>query len=437
MARLPLEGIRVAGITTVWAGTFTSQMLADWGAEVIRVESCQNYQTLTRGYLARPPKGFALVQNPWRGGYPDLDPYGPKNRSWNRFPWFNNHARNKLSMTVDLTRPEGMDIFKRLIAKTDVFIENNAPDTMQKLGITYQTLKEARPDLIVIDMPGFGLSGPYRDYRVLGAHLECVGGHTSLRGYPELDPTTITYVYHCDAASGACGALAAVMAVRYRNRTGKGQHIEVAQIETLFPQLGQAVMDYTMNQRVQRSVGNRDPHSAAPCGCYRCRGDDRWVTITIGSDKEWEGFCRALGNPPWTKDERFSDALSRYKNQDDLDKLVEEWTTQHDHHAVMHMLQKEGIPAGPVMDERDCYNDPHVKERGFHERVTHPECGTHLYPGLTWKASKTPNSIRSPACLLGEHNEYVYKKVIGVSDKEYTELEKEGHIGMDFVPGIP
>ena len=196
-------------------------------------------------------------------------------------------------------------------------------------------------------------------------------------------------------------------------------------------------MDYTMNRRVQRSLGNRDLHSAAPCGCYRCKGDDRWVTITVGADRQWEGFCRALGNPSWTKEERFGNVLGRHGNQDELDKLIEEWTTRHDHYAVMHMLQKEGVPAGPVMDERDLYNDPHLKERGFHERVTHPEAGTHLYPGLIWKASKTPNSIRTPACLLGEHNEYVYKKVIGVSDQEYIELEKEGHIGMDFVPGIP
>ena len=210
MVRLPLEGIRVTAITTVWAGTSASQMLGDWGAEVIRVESCQNFQALTRGYLARPPKAFAQVQNPWRGGYPDLDAYGTKNRSWNRFPWFNYHARNKLSMTVDLTRPKGMDIFKRLIAKSDVFMENNAPDTMEKLGISYETLRAVKPDIIVVNMPGFGLSGPYKNYRVLGAHLECVGGHVSLRGYPDLDPTTITYVYHCDAASGACAALAAV-----------------------------------------------------------------------------------------------------------------------------------------------------------------------------------------------------------------------------------
>jgi crotonobetainyl-CoA:carnitine CoA-transferase CaiB-like acyl-CoA transferase len=144
-----------------------------------------------------------------------------------------------------------------------------------------------------------------------------------------------------------------------------------------------------------------------------------------------------MGNPPWTKEERFSDCLSRWKNHEALDKLIEEWTVEHDHYAIAHLLQREGVPAGPVMDEADAYNDPHLKEQGFFNQLTQVDCGTHLYPGLAWRLSKVPNKLRLPPCRLGEHNEYIYKKVIGVSDEEYARLEKEGHIGMDFVPEIP
>ena len=236
---------------------------------------------------------------------------------------------------------------------------------------------------------------------------------------------------------------AALAALHYRNRTGKGQFIDMSQHENLIGQLGEVVMDYTMNGRIQKTMGNRDPQ-AAPCGCYRCKGEDRWVNITVYSDEEWQGFCHALGNPSWTKDVRFSNTLSRWKNQDDLDKYVEKWTLQHDNYEVMEILQKEGVPSAPVMNEKDCFEDPHIKARHFYEMATHPEAGpapdygpgTHLYPGVAWKLSKTPGRIyRHPPCL-GEHNEYVYKQLIGVSEEEYAELEKEGHIGMDFAEHV-
>jgi crotonobetainyl-CoA:carnitine CoA-transferase CaiB-like acyl-CoA transferase len=351
---------------------------------------------------------------------------------------FNSHARNKLSMTVDLNRAEGMDIFRRLIRVSDVFIENNAPGTMEKMGITYEMLKQEKPNIIMVRMPGFGLYGPYRDYRGYGPHFENTIGHASLRGYPDMDPTTLTPDYHCDASAGACAAMALVMALRYRNKTGKGQFIEVGQIETMIPHLGQAIMDCVMNGRVQRSAGNHDPGlSMAPHSCYRCKGEDRWINIAISGEEQWRALCRVMGNPAWASEECFSDVLGRWKHQHELDRLIEAWTLEHDHIALMHMLQGEGVPAGAVLDARDCYNDPHLKERGFFEELTQVDCGTHLYPGLAWRMPTIPNRLRLPPCRLGEHNEYVYKKVIGVSDEEYARLEAERHMGMDFVPEIP
>jgi len=425
MAKLPLEGIRVADLTDVWSGPFATQLLADWGAEVIWVESRQlasrsrNY--FGPGIVSRGEKGRLMM------AYPDRE---PGERPWNRTPIANANSRNKLSMTVDLRRPEGMDIFKKLVGVSDVVIDNRGPGVMEKLGITYEVLKEVKPDIIMVRMPGFGLTGPYKDFRSFGDQLDNFVGQSFLMGYRDCDASQMSSTVYTDSTAGATAALAVLMALHYRNRTGKGQFIEMAQVETIIPQFGESVMDWTMNQHIQDKLGNRYP--SAIQGCYRCKGEDRWVNITITSDEEWEGFCRALGNPLWCKDERFSDALSRYKNHDELDNLIEEWTSQHDNYEVMRILQRAGVPAGALLNEMDCYNDPHLKERGFFQELTQIDCGTHLYPGIAWRMSKTPNKIQTPPPLFGEHNEYVYKKVIGVSDEEYAELEKAGHIGMDF-----
>ena len=437
MEGLYLKGVRVVDITVVWAGPYVAQIFADWGAEVIRVESCQHWMVNTRGQQARPPQAIISpdVVLPWMRGYPGWKAH---ERSWNRFPWFNVHARNKLSMTVDLTRPEGMDIFRRLIRKTDIFIENNSPDSMDKMGISYDMLKAEKPDIIMIRMPGWGLSGPYRNYRAFGSQMEHTCGHSYIRSYRDMDPTSLTTTYHCDSAAGATAAFAALMALRRKERTGKGQFIEIPQVETMIPQMGQSMMDYAMNSRVRGTVHNWHPSLAmAPHNCYRCKGDDRWINITVTSEEEWRSLCKVMENPPWTSEERFADALHRIKNQEDLDRLIENWTVLHDNIALMHILQEAGVSAGAVYTAEDAYNDPQLKDRGFFQELTQEDCGTHLYPGLTWKASKTPNQLRTPPCRLGEHNEYVYKKVIGVSDEEYAQLEKDGHIGTDFIPSIP
>ena len=436
MAKLPLEGIRVVEVCPIWAGPFCCMLLADWGAEVIKVESRQHFPVYTRGILmARPPR-IMIVGVPSSYVAYMIEGYDPTATPWNRFNLFNSHARNKLGMTVDLRRPEGKDIFNRLVKVSDVVVESNSPHVMESLGLTYDALKEVKPDLIMLSLPGFGQSGPYKYYRALGAHQEGFCGHTYIRGYRDMDFTVSTTIYHTDEAGGAHAALAVVMALYHRRRTGKGQYIDMAQSEATIPHLGEAVMDYTMNQRITERMGNRDYHGAVQ-GCYRCWGRDDWVNITIRTEEEWQGFRRALGDPEWAQDEKFADPLSRIKNHDELDRHIEQWTRQHGKYEVMHVLQQEGVPAGPVMDERDAYTDPHIRERGFFEQLTHADTGTHMYPSLAWGMSKTPNQLRLPPVRLGEHNEYVYKQVIGVSDAEYQELEKEGHIGTDFVPEIP
>jgi crotonobetainyl-CoA:carnitine CoA-transferase CaiB-like acyl-CoA transferase len=435
MAKLPLEGIRVVGMTQMWAGPTAEMHLADWGAEVIKVESLHYLAVGTRGPAPRHPK-YAV--DFVKGGYAAYlkEGYDEANgRPWNRSCMFNVHGRNKLSCTVDPVQPRGKEIVRRLIQVSDVFIENNQPAVLENLGLTYDVVSKWNPKIIMVSMSGFGQTGPYKYYRALGAHQDDFLGHTYLRGYVDRDVTANSAIYHGDEAAGTSAVFIIVMALHQRNRTGRGMFIDMSQTEATMLQLGEAIMDYTMNGRITERTGNRDLYGAVQ-GCYRCRGEDRWVCITIRTDEEWGGFRRALGDPDWTKDERFADGMGRLRNHEELDRHIEEWTSRHDHFDVMHILQKEGVAAGPVEHPDDAYNDPQMKERGFFETVTHAECGTHRYPGLAYRMSKTPGGIRRPAVRLGEHNEYVYKQILGVSDEEYAELEREGHIGMDLVPDL-
>ena len=431
-SRLPLEGVRVVDMTVVWSGTFAAMLLADMGAEVIRVESTQFAPYGTRGVVVRPTPALLQTRGLMTTGYPGRE---AGERPWNRIALFNAHARNKLSMTVDYMRPEGLEIVKRLIANSDMFIENNAYGVVQRLGLGYEEVRKVKPDIIMISMPGFGNSGPYRSRLALGRHLECIAGHTLLRGYRDADPTWTTEVYHCDASAGGIAAFAALMALHHRQRTGRGQFVDVAQVETMIPQLGEFVLDYVMNGRLSEPAGNRDL-SAAPCGLYPCRGEDRWVAITIFTDEEWQGLVRAMSHPTWSEDPRFRSAAGRRRYEDELDVHIADWTRERNDYQIMHLLQAEKVPAGPLINERDCYQDPHVNYRGFFQKVEHPECGVHLYPGAVWKMCGTPTTIRKPPCRLGEDNEYVYKTILGVSDEEYSDLERHGHIGMDYDSGI-
>ena len=420
---LPLSGIRVLDITVVWAGPYCTSFLADMGAEVIRVESTARLPPPpTRGATAHPSEDIAKSSG-LPGGVPGARP-------WNRVPLFNAHARNKLSMTVDLLKPDGMDIFKRLAKISDVFVENNPSETMNKLGISYDMLREQNPEIIMVRMPAYGNSGPYRNFRGFGLHMESVVGHGLLRGYRDMDPTSNTSVLMADAAGGTQAAFGVLAALHHRNRTGEGQLIELPQAESVIPFLGTAFMDYSMNGRNASAIGNRHPHAIQ--GCYPCLGEDRWVVITIVDDSDWQAFVKAVGYPNWAMAEEFKDHISRYRNHDALDQHITEWTSERDHKEVMHLLQSAGVAAGAVLDQRDAYDDPHLKNRGVFEEAYQEDTGTHLYPGAPFKMSETPIRIRRGPVRMGEDNEYVYKTLLKVSDEEYAELERAGHIGMDF-----
>ena len=355
----------------------------------------------------------------------------PGARPWNRYPLFNAHARNKRGITVDLLQPSGIDIFKRLVAVSDAFVENNVTETLDKLGISYEMMREVNPRIIMLRMPAYGNSGAYRDYRSLGVHMEGVIGHTITRGYADMDPSSNTNVFAADAAGGAQGAFAMLAALHYRKRTGKGQLIELAQAENMIAYTGRFFMDYAMNGRSAATLGNRHTHAVQ--GCYPCDGIDRWVNITLYDEADWRAFRDAIGSPEWTTQTQFATHSRCHANQDALDAHIAEWTQTRDHYEVMRLLQAAGVAAGPVMDQRDAFADPHLSARGIFEEVYHEDVGgSHLYVGAPFKMSETPARIRRGPVRLGQDNEYVYKQILGVSDAEYAELERAGHIGMDF-----
>lgn len=425
---LPLEGIRVLDITLVWAGPYATQMLADWGAEVIRLEPIDHFQPLARGQRARVSKAEINADADWHNAYPNWD---PTDMPWNRTPSFNVHARNKKSMTVNLGAPGGQEVFRRLLHIADVLIENNVPTTADKLGISYDRARDINPGFIMVRMPGFGLQGPYRTYRTLGSHIDGVSGHANLRGYPDLGLEFQTDIFYSDAAGGINCALAVLMALRHRQRTGMGQMIELAQVENFTSYISDVNMDRLANGRIQRSVGNRH-RTMVPHGCYPCAGKDEWVVIAVEKEEQWDALCRVMGNPGWTTDRKFASYLSRYEHQDELDPLISDWTRSLNKADVMCLLQEAGVPSGQVSNHAEVTDDRQLRGRNFFQWVDMPGTGIHEYPSIIGRLSETPNAIRTPPPRLGEHNEYVYKQLLGYTDSEYRQLEEMGQIGNAY-----
>lgn len=415
MTNLPLSGIRVLDLSMWFAGPMATRLLADMGAEVIKVESLRHI-------------------DPWRGM---VDPAKVRerfptrvisDRPYNCSPGFNLQNRNKYGITLDLRTTEGKEIIKKLVKVSDILVENYSPRVMPGLGLDYPILKEINPSIIMMSLPALGQTGPDKDYLAFGQTIDCMSGMAYLTGYIGEEPMLQSGLSYGDPLSGMNAAFAIISALHYRHRTGRGLHIDLSQVEGVIAFNADAIMDYTMNGRVRERMGNRD-YSLAPHGCYRCRGEDNWVAIAIPSDKVWQRFGQALDEPAWAKDERFADALSRYEYQDEIDRLIETWTLNHDHYEVLRILQSANVPAGPVLDARELLADPHLKARGIFEMVPHAEAGTHPYIGAFAKFSRTPISIRRPAPCLGEHNQYVFGQLLGMSQDEIAKLEKQGITG--------
>ncbi len=395
-----LQGIRVVEFTFVAAGPYAGLLLGFMGAEVIRVESAKRID-------------WSRVRGTVRG-----DPVADLNSS----PSFNDFNLNKLSVRLNLKTPRGVELAKELVKISDVVIDNYAPGVMKKLGLDYDGLKAVKPDIIVISLTGFGTTGPEARYRAYGPTIAALGGLSHLTGYVDGVPTELRIAV--DLTNGTTAAFAILTALIHRQKTGVGQYIDFSFLENMGGFMGEALMDYTMNGRVQCSKGNL--HDVmAPHNCYRCRGEDRWVSIAVATDEEWQALCNAMGNPDLAKEEKFSDALSRWKNQAELDKRIEEWTVHYDAYEVMKILQNAGVAAVPSFNNQDLFTDPHLNERGVWTSVQHPKTGKQVALNPPWKLSATPAEVYRPAPLFGEHNSYVLGELLGISKEEQEKLVKE------------
>ena len=404
-----LEDIRILDLGRYLAGPLCTWILADTGAEVIKIESCSN-------------------PDPLRMEAREIYPGGePGERPWNRSGMINERHRSKYGITLDLTASQGKELFLGLVKISDVVVENFQAQVMDKLGLSYEVLKGVNPSIILVSLSSQGLTGPEKNYRSFGPTLEEIGGLLSITGYPG-EPPYISTLAFPDMLAGMLGPGLVVAALRYSRKTGKGLHIDLSQRELTTCVIGENIMDYVMNQRVCAAMGNRHPY-LSPYGCYQCKGDDNWVTIAVSSDEQWKILCELIGNPELAEDSRFSDVLSRHNHQDELNRLIEEWTRTQDHYDIQLKLQKAGIAAGAVLNTQELFSDLHLKEREFFDLVTHPEAGTHAYVGRPFKLSKTPGRTRRPAPCLGEHNAYIYGEVLGLSPEKIAELEKQGVIG--------
>ena len=440
-AKKPLEGVRILDLCVVWAGPFATMLMGDLGAEIIKVENTKVWQPMTRGGVARPPAFMLAASSAWAGGYPQNT---PGDRPWNYNPTFVSLYRNKKSVTIDIRTEEGKGYLKRLVEISDVVYENNATGTMEKLGITYDWLKSIKPDIIMLRVPAYGSTGPYYNARALGVHLEAVMGHSLLRGYEDADASANTAIFSGDYMAGAQGAFAVMTALWHRKKTGNGQLVEIGQAENASPMFTQAIMDYCMNRNIQGTIGNRDVHGRAPCGVYPAKSigtaatqDDHWIAIHVENDAQWVAFKAEMGNPAWAADSRFDTNAGRDEHHVEIDRKIGEWTREHDDYDLMHRLQARGIAAAPVLEASRMFDDPQLRSRDFFKKQTIENGETYEFVGPVWQFRGTPVEFAQPPVGLGEHNEYVYKTLLGVSDAEYDRLVSDGIVGMDFDPSLP
>lgn len=401
-------------------GSVATRLLADFGAEVIKIENRTRIDTprklpLYKGETARNFGEEVVGADPDKGGL------------------FNNYSRNKLGVTIDMRSAEGRRLAERLIEASSVVTENFAPGVMERWGLSYERITELRPDVIYARMSGYGHTGPHASYRSYGPVVQAVSGLSYISGLPGREPSGWGLSY-MDNQAAFYNSAAILMAIRRRAMTGEGTEIDVSAVETGIGLLGPVLLDVTVNGRVTRGqgypTGNRLEHpEAAPHGIYPARGQDRWVAIAVFTDEEWERFADAIGRPEWIHDERFATQRSRWANQDALDKHVAAWTVRQDRYEVTKLLQDAGVRAGAVQNAEDLNEaDPQLEHRGVFFEMDHPVIGEARFEGVPIRFSAMGADNWRSGPLLGEDNEYVFKKLLGVGDDEYASLTAAGVI---------
>ena len=429
MSRRPLENIRVVDLSRVFAMPFAGANLADLGAEVIKIDTCQaQFMETTR-----------TITGPFPGNRPG-------ELWWEQGGTFQTLNRGKRSLTLDLRSEEAQSILKELVSVSDVVLENFTPRVMARFGLDYASLRAVKPDLIMVSNTGYGHSGPWSNFGAMASALEPTHGTGAFMGYLDDDgsgklrPGTVPNKLgnsYTDFLATWTALLSIMAALLHRAKTGRGTWIDLAMYQAGAAFIGEGLLAYSFNGERTRRIGNRHT-SMAPHGCYPCQGDDQWVTIAVRDDEDWTAFCVAIEQPELASTPRFVTAPQRLRNQDELDGIVSAWTGVRASYEVMETLQTVGVPAGPVLTAGQALKDPHFRHRGFFERVTHPEetgIGSRDYIGRGWKFSGSKAEIAGPAPLLGEANGYALHELLGLPQSRLDALAEAEVIGNEPIGG--
>ena len=401
-----LEGTRVLDLTIFLAGPLPTAILADFGAEVIKVEAIQRLD----GFRAYGTPSLASVE-----------------AAYERSPLFNSANHNKRGITLNLAAPEGVRLLKQLAAKSDAVVTNFSPRVLPQLGLDYEALSKVNPAIVLTSVSGFGQDGPWRDYVSFAAIGEAVSGITSLGGYTG-EGVVLNGVGVSDFYTGLMAAFGTLVALREARGTGRGCHVDISQLEASIPFIADVFMDFSLNGRSRTAATNYDP-ARAPHGCFPARGEDAWVTISIGSDDQWRALVEVMGRPHWASGEEFSTPLGRYRNRERLNELIAKWTTTHDKDELARELQLRGIPAAPVRAPAEQLDDPQLEATGFFQQVDHKYAGRHSYASLPIRIDGSYPRINRVGPMLGEDNHYVFTQLLGLDQAEIDRLEKASIIG--------
>jgi crotonobetainyl-CoA:carnitine CoA-transferase CaiB-like acyl-CoA transferase len=412
MVKAPLDGIRVADFTWVWAGPYCTLQLAHLGADVIRIET-SNRPCITR------------VLPPWPEG---------KAGGLNRSGYFNQYNQGKRSIALNFKNPAAREIARKLVARSDVVTNNFAHGVMDRMGFGYEALRRIKPDIIMISLSGYGDTGPYSDYVAYGPAQVPLSGLSSLTGYKGWPPMHTGFSY-ADPNAGVHGAFAILTALYHRAKTGEGQYIDMSQWECAMALLPEGILEYTFNRQEPPRIGNSDP-LMAPHGIYRCldrperiAGNtiDQFVAIVCADDIDWGRLARAMDRPELAADPRFARLAGRKQNEDELDALLEQWTSTQRAHDIVEMLQHAGVAAAVVADNKYLSEeDRHLKERDYFVYREHPEVGTRQHAGMPWKMSRTETAVRAAAPTIGQHTEEVLIGLLGYSAEDVANLRADG-----------
>jgi benzylsuccinate CoA-transferase BbsF subunit len=412
MARPPLDGIRIADFTWVWAGPYCTLQLAHLGADVIRIE------TRTRPCVTR-------MLPPW----PDMKPGG-----LNRSGYFNQYSQGKRSLSLNFKDPEAHEVARRLIEKSDVVINNFAHGVMDKMGFGYDAVRKIKSDIIMISLTGYGDTGPYSDYIAYGPAQVPLSGLSALTGYRGFPPMHAGFSY-ADPNAGVHGAFAIMAALFHRGKTGQGQYIDMSQWECAMGLLAEGILEYTMNGNEPERIGNEDPQMA-PHGIYRCLDRpekvmgvtvDQFVAIAVADDAEFTRFANAIGKPQLATDAKFATLKGRKANEEELNRIVEEWTVTRVAVEVARVLQEAQVAAAVVADNKFLSEeDPHLKDRNYFVYKEHPEVGTLQHCGMPWKLSRTETTLQAAAPCIGQHTDEVMTQILGYTTDDIARLRAQG-----------